>query len=432
MTTYLIFILTLLINFINSSYIKLPFKDSRSISSLSNDVSKEKIYEYLLESGITISLKIGTEPQIIPVSLSLQKKYIYITSNSLSFGIYDKNKSNTFSTNGESPIPDFNYFKKGIYCKDNFIFESENNIKEGNIQFILTTEMVNENEYRKGLIGLQITSYNEELTLINQLKAKKLVNNYYYFIQFTKENEGFFILGNPPHEIDSSKYSFSDFRQVHTKDGIWILNILKIKYGETDFSSKNFFMDFNFGFISIGIDLKNEFYNDFFKQRIENGLCEENIYNEYFIYSCINDEAKVKFNELKEFHFYHHELEFDFVFNYKDLFITFNNRKYFLITYKINSMSSTFGKPFFKKYTMVFNPDNKQIGHYLKEEIISEENKQKLNIKTILFIVIIIILVAIISFLVYILTKLLKRKKRKNELDENFDYVPENSNILDD
>ena len=112
MTTYLIFILTILINFINSSYIKLPFKDSRSISSLSNDVSKEKIYEYLLESGIIINLKIGTEPQIIPVSLSLQKKYIYITSNSLSYGIYDKNKSNTFNTTGESPIPDFNYFKK--------------------------------------------------------------------------------------------------------------------------------------------------------------------------------------------------------------------------------------------------------------------------------------------------------------------------------
>ena len=148
-------------------------------------------------------------------------------------------------------------------------------------------------------------------------------------------------------------------------------------------------------------------------------------------YSCINDESKVKFNELKEFHFYHNELEFDFVFNYKDLFITFNNRKYFLITYKFNSMSATFGKPFFKKYMMVFNSDNKQIGHYIKEEIISGENEEKSGSKTILFIAVIIILVAIISFLVYILNKLLKRKKRKNELDENFDYIPENSNILD-
>ena len=80
---------------------------------------------------------------------------------------------------------------------------------------------------------------------------------------------------------------------------------------------------------------------------------------------------------------------------------------------------------------MVFNSDNKQIGHYIKEEIISGENEEKSGSKTILFIAVIIILVAIISFLVYILNKLLKRKKRKNELDENFDYIPENSNILD-
>ena len=208
--------------------------------------------------------------------------------------------------------------------------------------------MMNENEYRKGLIGLQIVSYNQEQTLINQLKTKKLINNYYYFLQFTKEDEGLFVLGNPPHEFDSSRYSFSDFRQVNTKNGMWEINIFKMLYGESEFSSKNYFLDFNFGLISVGVDFKNEFYNDFFAKRIDNGLCEENIYNDYFFYSCINDEAKVKFNELKEFHFYHNELEFDFVFNYKDLFITFNNRKYFLITYKLNSMSATFGKPFLK------------------------------------------------------------------------------------
>ena len=290
---------------------------------------------------------------------------------------------------------------------------------------------MNENEYRKGLIGLQIVSYNQEQTLINQLKTKKLINNYYYFLQFTKEDEGLFVLGNPPHEFDSSRYSFSDFRQVNTKNGMWEINIFKMQYGDSEFSSKNYFLDFNFGLISVGVDFKNEFYNDFFAKRIDNGLCEENIYKEYFFYSCINDESKVKFNELKEIHFYHHELEFDFVFNYKDLFITFNKRKLFLITYKLNSMSTTFGKPFFKKYMMVFNSDNKQIGHYIKEEIISGENEEKSGTKMILFIAIIIILVAIITFLVYILNNLLKRKKRKNELDENFDYFPENSNMLE-
>ena len=431
MNAYLI-LLFLLNQFTISSYIKLPFKNSRRISSLSANEPPEKIYEYLFEADITIDLKIGTKPQIIPMSLNLGNKYIYITSNSLNFGIYDKDESSSFKTNEESPLADLSYFKKGIFCNETFIFDSENKVKGNDMSFILTTEMVNINEYRKGLIGLQIVSYRQEETFINQLKNKKLINNYYHFLYFTEEDEGYFIIGNQPHEYDSSKYSFSNFRQVNTKDisQIWELNIINVKYGETEFFSKNFFLDFNFGMISVGVNVKHEFYNDFFKTRIDAGLCEEYIYNDFYIYSCIDDDKKVKFNELKDFHFYHHELEYDFIFNYKDLFINFNNRKYFLITYKINSMTATFGKPFFKKYTIVFNPDNKQIGHYIKEEQISEEKAEKSYLKIIIFLLIIIILVIIISFLGYLLNKILRRKKRKNELDENFDYFPENSNII--
>ena len=431
MNAYLI-LLFLLNQFTISSYIKLPFKNSRRISSLSANEPPEKIYEYLFEADITIDLKIGTKPQIIPMSLNLGNKYIYITSNSLNFGIYDKDESSSFKTNEESPLADLSYFKKGIFCNETFIFDSENKVKGNDMSFILTTEMVNINEYRKGLIGLQIVSYRQEETFINQLKNKKLINNYYHFLYFTEEDEGYFIIGNQPHEYDSSKYSFSNFRQVNTKDisQIWELNIINVKYGETEFFSKNFFLDFNFGMISVGVNVKHEFYDDFFKKRIDSGLCEEYIYNDFYIYSCIDDDKKVKFNELKDFHFYHHELEYDFKFNYKDLFINFNNRKYFLITYKINSMTATFGKPFFKKYTIVFNPDNKQIGHYIKEEQMSEEKAEKSYLKTIIFLLIIIILVIIISFLGYLLNKILKRKKRKNELDENFDYFPENSNII--
>ena len=432
MNTYLILLLILIVHFINSSYIKLPFKNSRRTSSLSNNESSKKILEYLLEADITIDLKVGTKSQTIPMSLSLQNKYIYITSNIISFGIYDRDKSNTFITKEESPLPDLSYFKKGIFCNDTFIFDSENNIKANDMPFILITEMANENEYRKGLIGLQIVSFRQEDTLIKQLKMKNLINNYYHFLYFTKEDEGYFIMGNQPHEYDSSRYSFSNFRQVNIKERsqIWELNIMNVKYGETEFSSKNYYFDFNFGMISVGINVKNEYYNDFFRKRIDAGLCEEYIYNDFYIYSCINDDKKVKFNELKDFHFYQYELEYDFRFNSNDLFITFEDRKYFLITYKINSMTTTFGKPFFKKYTMVFNPDNKQIGHYIKEKQISEEKRGKSDWKTILLIIVILILLIIISVLGYMINKIFKRKKRKNELDENFDYIPENSNLL--
>ena len=126
MKTYLIFFL---INLICSSTIKLSFKNSRAISSLPNDDSSEKIYEYLLETDITVDLKIGINPQIVPISLSLDNKYIYITSNKLNIGIYDKDKSSTFTTNNEEPLADFSYFKKGIYCNETFFFDNDNKIR---------------------------------------------------------------------------------------------------------------------------------------------------------------------------------------------------------------------------------------------------------------------------------------------------------------
>ena len=427
MKTYLIFFL---INLICSSTIKLSFKNSRAISSLPNDDSSEKIYEYLLETDITVDLKIGINPQIVPISLSLDNKYIYITSNKLNIGIYDKDKSSTFTTNNEEPLADFSYFKKGIYCNETFILDNDNKIRGDNMSFILTTEMVYKNEYRKGLIGLHFVPYKQEQTFISQLKKKKLIDNYYFSFIFTKEDEGDFIIGQHLHDYEPKKFSFTNLRQVNAGElsYIWDLKIFNIKYGDMEFQAKNFYLNFNFGMISVGVNLKNEFYNDFFKSRISAGLCEEKIYKTYFIYSCINDNNRVKFNELKEFHFIHNELEYDFIFNYNDLFIDYNNRKYFLVTYKINSITTIFGKPFFKKYKMEFNPDNKQIGHYIKEEQSLDgenNNNNKNNLKTILFIVIIIVLIIIISFLGYIIHKILKKKKRKNELDDNFEYIPE-------
>ena len=207
------------------------------------------------------------------------------------------------------------FFKKGLYCFDTFIFDSNKNIKNNNISFILTTEMENSKEYRKGLIGLQMTSYKQEETLISQLKSKDLIDNYYHFMHFNNEDEGYFVMGASPHEYEPKKYLYNNFRQVNAREfsQSWELSMINIKYGEEKFEDKNYDLDFRFGMISVGVLLKQEFFTDFFKKRINSGLCEENIFNDYFIYSCIDDDNKVKFSELKDFHFYNFGLEYDFV-----------------------------------------------------------------------------------------------------------------------
>ena len=82
-----------------------------------------------------------------------------------------------------------------------------------------------------------------------------------------------------------------------------------------------------------------------------------------------------------------------------------------------------FGKPFFKKFQMVFDFDNKVIGFYTN--ITSIKNKSK-NRHILVYILVIISLVIIIIGLVFLLIKLyylLPKTKRANELtDDNFDY----------
>ena len=413
-----------------NNYIVMPFKNSRSFSYLPKDETTEKINEYLIEADIIINMKVGINPQIVPMSLSLWNKYVYITSNTLEIGVYDKDKSSSFNTRNEEPLGDQNYYRKGLYCNETFIFDSDKNIKNENTSFILTTQMEYPTEYRKGLIGFQITTYRQEETLINQLKNKDIIDNYYHFIEFEKEDEGIFVIGSSPHEYNPKKYSYNGFRQVNAREisQSWELTMTNIRYGNTKFDDKIFDLDYRFGMISVGINMKHQYYNDFFEKRIKSGVCKETLFNNYYIYSCINDDKKVKFKELKDFHFYNFGLEYDFIFTYKDLFITYNDRKYFLITYKLNSITTIFGIPFFRKYTIVFNPDNKQIGHYINK---NEEDEKNKNYKTVIILIItIIILIIILIVLGFVLFKLLERKKRKNELDDNYDYVPEEKNSI--
>ena len=74
----------------NSNYISIPFKNSRSLSSLPSSASSEQICEYLIETDLTVNIKVGTELQVVPMSLSLWNKYIYITSNILHINLIIK------------------------------------------------------------------------------------------------------------------------------------------------------------------------------------------------------------------------------------------------------------------------------------------------------------------------------------------------------
>ena len=80
------------------------------------------------------------------------------------------------------------------------------------------------------------------------------------------------------------------------------------------------------------------------------------------------------------------------------------------------------GKPFMKKYQLVFELDKKIIGLY-KEN--NDSNNKGFNIYLLLLIIALLVVIGLIIFIVYYLKKM--RKKRACELtDDNFDYIPTN------
>jgi hypothetical protein len=163
---------------------------------------------------------------------------------------------------------------------------------------------------------------------------------------------------------------------------------------------------------------------------------------EYSAYVCEGSELFLEILEKKfpDLIFEHEELEEKFIFTAKDLF-TYNmynksdTKLYFMVLFPrtkdmYHPMNWYLGTPFFKKYILSFNYDNKMIGYLKQNDIPSSENKFSVFKKEIIIGVIFAFSV-ILAFTLGIYThkRLSKgpRKSKANELDDdNFEYVNKN------
>ena len=184
-------------------------------------------------------------------------------------------------------------------------------------------------------------------------------------------------------------------------------------------------------FIEIKIDIKgiigSENYNQYFKSNFidkNNNKCQMDFFEDkkYKFYYC---DKNVDISKLKTIKFINKIYNSSFEFNYKDLWIEFEEKLYFQIIFK-NLISNNekdnnwvFGELFLKKYLLVFNQDKKVIGIY--------ENKKKNFPFLIIFNIILVILVLFFGYCFYKYYKLKPRKIRVNELEENYDYISSNN-----
>ena len=469
-----IFICFLYIQIIKSNHLVFPFK-KLTIESL----NETKTISDFIQFNIYTEIPMGSPKKSVAHFIVANDGLFYFSRLLIHYtgkSEYDKiqknieNSYNIFYKSDESSSFNILHEYYGIYSDIFYLYDLNNNEKIANLSFNMN--IVNKDSKVCGSINLHYkeAQYEDyEKYFFKELKEKGLIKEYYmtflydeYKLDFNYFNGnynntlGYLILGDSPHEFNPLKYNSDDEIKINADFLLYInINEIKFKFNETNYSEKNFRMnfDYNSGFIRGSIAFKNETDKLFFDELISQNLCKIDIVNENvaisenIIYSCENN--KIMQEKIKNFptiYFLLREYNLVFSFNYKELFKLHNNRLYFLIIYKKNVIESwSMGELFIRKYITSFNYDSKIISFY-KQQVDEINKKSALNDSEeysdeiydkpekkeqfpILIITIISILSVITIILVIVLILVVREWKKlriakTNELNDDYEYIP--------
>ena len=408
------------INLTYESYIVYPFKKS---------TKENKSYpENLLQNDLEITLKIGTPPQSVDLNLRSRIYTFFVTSSqvNLPYKLFNEKESTSLVqiSKRETNFTNMEY-SKGLKISES-IYINDKELK--GITLMLGTELA----YNEcGALGLRLINSHEssnDLSFIYQIKKYANLDSYTFTLKYKNDEEGDLIIGAYPHVYDN-KFNEKNFfysKAGSNKNGVnWVLNFDIIKYNNksVNVGSKKSLINIEYGLIQAPFKYKNYFKNNFYGDR-----CSEK-FNDKRNVTIVHCSSNFDITSFKDLIFELKDIETQFVFTYKDLFIKENNEYIFGIVFDedVDAKDPTwiFGKPFMKKYELVYDLDRKIIGLY-KEGSESPSEKSKVNVVFIILLVILILAVAGLSYFIFFYLKK-TRKSRAFELnDDNFDYVPSN------
>ena len=428
---------------------------TENLNIMNQDIS---FYSQLYDNILYTIFRIGEPNQLILGIFNYDSNVFEINSNEICNKKNDYNYSYTNSKTSEiiSKIEGDAYFPGSLIINDTISIDViENNQKKTEIiedfqfKFEEPRKSWGKDDILNKLfcadIGFQINREKKVWSkLLKQLKQNNLIDSYKITMNYSSDNEGYFYIGNFPHEYDQSNFkefqlistyaiprtSFCQFR-ILMEDVYSMVNETK----KFVISYKEVFFHLELGLIECPVDYFNFIKNVFFKDYLNKSICSleymtKNL-NNYYMITC-EDDISFDLKSFPGINFYHSELNKTFVLDYNDLFHHENNKYYFLIIYSTFSGSYwKLGKPFLKKYQITLDLDSKLIYFYDSFKKYNKENNDKIedgdlytiNLKEIL-------LITLCSFLFVILFVVLikgikkSRKKRANELkDDEYDYT---------
>ena len=401
--------------------------------NLTKDLSPDNLMINLFKNDIYTNFDIGTPNQEIPISIKLQTYAFYIVSSEskISLKTFSSNDSKTFySTNNvirNLMNEDFNF---AFFSSD--IINLSNINKKNNFSFFLVKNTSNTEICEGGGIGLNIKPKSpniEKINFINELKEQNLISSYAFSIKYKNEKEGELIIGKKPHEYDNERYKneYLHFANIpiYSYDFQWALYFDKVQYGNIDLNKRInqvLIFEIELGVIISNSEYKNFIQKNFFEKYINEKKCFIGTFGkEGYKYFYCNENVDITL--MQNLSFYNQDLNYTFELNYKDLFYNFDGKNYYLVVFPwYLGVQWRMGLPFFKKYQLIFDSEKKIIGVY--ERIL----EKKSNIFKFWKNNLIIFLIFVIAFLIFYIIRNIKNKSRKiraNELNENYDYLPE-------
>lgn len=443
-----IMILLKLISLSINSKIIIPLK-------IRDNINKEiNFIESLLQNQLYTEMKLGTPQQKIYVTISTETESFSIESRLINENFYFHNNSSSYINTEKKLSFYYERYKSGYIFKDTFYLQKSFDTNKieifKNISFDYIYELSEEytkddkiyyidknNNQISGLIGLQIPkSYSSSSTFLKSLNSIGAIDSNIWSLSFNLKTDyqAYLILGQ---DLFKNNYRIKDSKNANAYisgiDSFWKLVFSDIRTGNTKLNQERIAEYSPQLGIIVGTDeYKKYIQNNFFSNLLKENICiQKTISVNSKLYSYYECNKIVNINHFEPLIFTHQEFSYNFILDKNDLFVDFDNKKYFLCVFLEKDTNTKnhwiLGIPFIKKYNFVFDENKKTISFYDSE--LEEDNKIGW------FVWLLIIILILITFLLgaYLIYKIICRPKKISayELEDSFNIMNQNNKKTD-
>ena len=377
MSTISIILNILLISTINNKIIVIPFEKRNEITE---SHSIQEVFDLLKDNVLKIKYSIGTPSTELILHPKSQIEISYVASEKSYFEQkpkylkeYKNSSSSTFK------LLDKEVYSFGIEVNEGYYMTETINISNNVIDKVCLIQGVDFTgstlKFDSGVLGLgrpvPKTVLDYDSNFITQLKTKKIIDNYNYFIEYTDTNKGNIIIGASPNTYNKEKYPdiINSTAKVPTQKDMYIawgfkINNITYENGQYQNFATYSIIKVEYGFISANRVLFSLLNESFFGELIVNNICEiVNLPNNDTSFVC--KKGKFDKSKLKKLHIYSQELDKEFIIDLSKLFYDIGDKSFFLVTfYYFFDYYIILGEPFLKEYIIVYNQDTKSVSSY--------------------------------------------------------------------